>query len=99
MPSVKSTFEIIDIGTNTKMREFITMKNPVGRPTKFDMRIANKLADTVAHNYPISDACRYARISRSTYYYYLNNEPLFAKKMSHAHENKNKVSFNFRTIK
>lgn len=73
------------------------LKKAVGRPQEFNFRIVSKLADSVSHNYSISDACKFARISRSTYYYYLNNEPLFAEVMAQAHENQRKVNFNFRT--
>ncbi len=76
----------------------MAIKKPVGRPQEFNFKIVSKLADSVAHNYSISDACRYARISKSTYYYYLNHEPFFAEVMALAHENQRKVSFNFRTI-
>ena len=74
------------------------IKKAVGRPQEFNFKIVGKLADSVAHNYSISDACQYARISKSTYYYYLKREPLFAEVMATAFENQNKVSFNFRTI-
>jgi ACT domain-containing protein len=75
----------------------MAVKQAVGRPQEFSMRTVKRLEDLVAHNYPISDACKFARISRSTYYYYLNNEPLFAETMALAHENQRKVNFNFRT--
>lgn len=76
----------------------MAIKNAVGRPPKFSFKIVDKLADSISHNYSISDSCRYARISRSTFYYYLNTEPFFAQKMDQAHKNKNKVNFNFRTL-
>jgi len=74
------------------------IKRSVGRPPKFNFKTANKVADLVAHNYSVSDGCQYAKISKSTYYYYLNNEPFFADLMAQAYENRRKVNFNFRTI-
>lgn len=75
----------------------MAIKKAVGRPQEFNFKIVSKLADSVAHSYPVSDACKFARISRSTYYYYLKSEPLFAEAMALAHENQRKVNFNFRT--
>lgn len=74
------------------------IKNAIGRPPKMSMKIVNKLADSISHNYNVSDSVKYAKISRSTYYHYLNNEPLFAEAMVLAHRNQRKVSFNFRTL-
>jgi hypothetical protein len=76
----------------------MAIKNAVGRPPKINFTIVDKIADSISNNYSISDSCKFAHISKSTYYYYLNNEPLFAEKMSQAHKNRNKVNFNFRTI-
>jgi ACT domain-containing protein len=75
----------------------MAIRKPVGRPQEFNFKTVSKLADSVSHNYSISDACKYARISKSTYYYYLKREPLFAETMALAHENQRKVNFNFRT--
>lgn len=77
----------------------MAIKNAVGRPPKMNIKIMAKIADSISHNYSIGEACKFAGISsRSTYYYYLNTEPIFAQKMDQAHKNRNKVSFNFRTI-
>ena len=57
----------------------------------------NKLADAIQHNSNITDACRYAGISRDTYYRHLSNE-VFAEKMTIAKVNQNKVVMNFLTI-
>jgi len=70
----------------------------VGRPLKVDYRIIIKLADAIQHNANITDSCRYAGISRSTYYYYLNSNELFAEKMAVAKDNRTKVVFSFLTI-
>lgn len=58
-----------------------------------------RLADLIAHNYTIVDACNYAgvSVSRSSYYNYLRNETLFRETMAQAMANQNKVSLNFHT--
>jgi hypothetical protein len=71
--------------------------NPVGRPTKINIRTMVKLADALKNNYSVTDACRWAKISRVTYYRHMNNDPAFAAKMTYAIECRNKVSFNFVT--
>lgn len=76
----------------------MAIKRPVGRPQEFSMKTVKRLEDLVAHSYSISDACKIARVSRSTYYYYLNSEPLFAEAMALAHEDQRKTSFSFRTV-
>lgn len=75
----------------------MAIKKAVGRPPKFNLKIANKVADSVAHNYSVSDGCKFAKISTSTYYFYLKNEPLFAELMANAYKNQRKVNFNFCT--
>lgn len=71
---------------------------PVGRPLKVNMKIITKLADAIQHNYNITDACRYAGISRQTYYHHLNSQELFAETMATAKDNQAKVLFNFMTV-
>lgn len=68
-----------------------------GRPPKVNFKIIIKLADAIQHNSNITDACRYAGISRNTYYRHLNNE-VFAEKMSVAKNNRSKAVFSFLTI-
>ena len=75
----------------------MAIKKAVGRPQEFNFKTVGKLADAISHNYSVSEACGFARISKSTYYYYLNTEPLFAEAMALAYKNRSKVSFNFRT--
>ena len=70
----------------------------VGRPPKVNFKIIIKLADAIQHNSNITDACRYAGISRDTFYRYLKNEEVFAEKMAIAKGNRNKVVFSFLTI-
>lgn len=76
----------------------MAIKRGRGRPPKFNLKIVNKLADSIAHNYNVVDSCRYAGISTSTYYFYLKKEGLFREKIAQAVENQNKVNFNFRTM-
>jgi ACT domain-containing protein len=76
----------------------MAVQKAVGRRPKVNYKTMIKLADAIAHNSNITDACRYARISRSTYYHYLNNEEVFAEKMAKAKDNQNKVVFSFLTI-
>jgi len=76
----------------------MAIKEVVGRPLKVDYKIIMKLADAIGHNATITEACRYAGISRDTYYRYFNNEPVFAEKMVIAKYNQNKVTMDFLTI-
>jgi len=76
----------------------MAIRNAVGRPTKINYRIIIKLADSIQHNATITEACRYAGISRQTYYYYLNSEKVFAEEMAIAKDNQNKLVMNFLTI-
>ncbi len=73
-------------------------KKAIGRPFKVDYKIIIKLADAIQHNTNITDACRYAGISRDTFYRHLNNEEVFAEKIAAAKDNQNKVVFSFLTI-
>lgn len=73
-------------------------KKAVGRPLKVDYKIITKLADAIQHNTNITDACRYAGISRDTFYRHKNNEEVFAEKMSVAKDNQSKVVFSFLTV-
>lgn len=74
------------------------IKNALGRPPKVNYKIIIKLADSIQHNATITEACRYAGISRDTYYRYLHNEPVFAKEMATAKNNQRKVVMSFLTI-
>lgn len=74
------------------------VRKTVGRPPKVNYKIMLKLADAIQHNANITDACRYAGITRQTYYDYLKNEEVFAEKMVWAKENQDKLVMNFLTI-
>lgn len=71
--------------------------NPVGRPTKMNIRTTVKLVDALKNNYNVTDACKWARVGRTTYYRHMNNNSAFAAKMNYAFECRDKVSFNFGT--
>lgn len=76
----------------------MAVKKAVGRPVKVDCKIIVKLADAIQHNASVTDACRYAGISRDTYYRHFNAEPVFAEKMATAKDNQNKLVMSFLTI-
>ncbi len=71
--------------------------NPVGRPTKMNITTMVKLADALKNNYNVTDACKWAKVGRTTYYRHMNNNVVFATKMNYAIECRDKVSFNFGT--
>ena len=72
------------------------IKKANGRPPKVTYKTMLRLADALQHNSTVGEACRWAGISRNTYYFYLNNE-VFAEKIARAKENQNKVVFSFST--
>lgn len=72
------------------------IKKAVGRKPKVTYKTMLRVADALQHNSTINEACRYAGISRNTYYSYMNNE-VFRDKMYAAKENQNKVVFSFST--
>ncbi len=76
----------------------MAISKTVGRPTKVSYGIIIKLADAIQHNANITDACRYAGISRQTYYCYLNSEAVFAETMAAAKDNQNKLVMSFLTV-
>ena len=75
----------------------MTAKKAIGRPLKVDYKIIIKLADAIQHNSNITDACRYAGISRDTFYRHLNSEEVFAEKMATAKDNQSKLIMSFLT--
>jgi ACT domain-containing protein len=72
-------------------------RRAVGRPSKVTWTVIVKLADSLQHNTTVTEACRYAGISRDTYYRHLSNE-IFAIKMQTAMRNQNKLLMSFLTI-
>lgn len=73
------------------------VKKATGRPTKINYQTIIKLADAIQHNTTVTEACRFAGISRDTYYCHLN-QPVFAEKMATAKSNQNKLIMSFLTI-
>lgn len=73
------------------------VKKATGRPTKINYQTIIKLADAIQHNATVTEACRFAGISRDTFYRHLN-QPVFAEKMATAKINQNKVVMSFLTI-
>ena len=73
-------------------------KNPVGRPSKVNYKIIIKLADAIQQSASISDACRYAGISRDTYYRHLNSGLAFAERMQSAKNDQYKLIFSSLTM-
>lgn len=76
----------------------MAVQKATGRPPKVNYKIIIKLADAIQHNSNITDACRYAGISRDTFYRHLNNQEVFREKMATAKDNRNKVVFSFMTV-
>jgi hypothetical protein len=75
----------------------MAIKKAIGRPHKVDYRVMIKLADAIQHNATITEATRFAGISRQTYFYYLNNNSVFREKMSTAKRNQDKLVMSFLT--
>lgn len=75
----------------------MTAKKAVGRPPKVNYKTIIKLADAIQHNANITDACRYAGISRDTFYRHMGDET-FAEKMTIAKDNQTKLVFSFLTV-
>ncbi len=63
------------------------IKKSNGRPSVITISTMDKIADAIQTNYNVTDACRYAKVSRDTFYRYLNTEPLFTEKIIAAYEN------------
>lgn len=76
----------------------MAINNPVGRPTVLNIRTLLRLTDALKNNYNVADSCKWAGISRNTYYRHLNNDMVFEARVNYAIECRNKVSFNFDTV-
>lgn len=75
----------------------MAIKEALGRPLKVNYKIIVKLADAIQHNANVTEACRYAGISRDTFYRHYNEEKVFADKINNAKDNQNKVVMSFLT--
>lgn len=74
------------------------IRKAIGRKPKVSYTTMFRLADAIQYNSSISEACRWAGISRTTFFYYMRTSEVFAEKMDAAKENQNKVVFSFFTI-
>ena len=57
------------------------------------------IADDIQRNSTVADTCRKNRISRDTFYRYLNNEPEFTKLITKAYEYQSEVPTPFFTTR
>jgi hypothetical protein len=71
------------------------IKKPLGRPHKVTYRTVIRLADAIQHNATITDACDFVGISPQTYYFYFNNNQVFAKTITRAKDNQDKLTMSF----
>lgn len=60
------------------------VKKNIGRPPKVNYKVMTKLEDALRNGASVTEACKYARVSRDTYYRYMNNEDIFARRMTAA---------------
>lgn len=74
------------------------IKKDTGRPPKVTYKTMLKLADAIRHSSTISEACRWAGISHTTFFYYMKSNEVFAEKMRIAKVDQNKVPISFLTI-
>jgi len=95
---VLNTPPVIIKGSATRTnRRIMAIKKAVGRPVKMNYKVIDKLADSIQHNASVTDACKYAGISRDTFYRYYKEEQVFADIINTAKENQNKVVMSFLT--
>lgn len=74
------------------------IRKMIGRKPKVTYTTMLKLEDAIQHNSTISEACCWAGISCTTFFYYMRNNKVFRDKMVAAKENQNKVVSSFFTI-
>lgn len=74
------------------------IRKAIGRKPKVTYTTMLRLADAIQHNSSVSEACRWVGISRTTFFYYMRTNEVFAEKMKAARDNQNKVVFSFFTI-
>lgn len=71
----------------------------IGRRNKVTYLTLIKLARDIQNNYTVSDACRNARISRMTFYRYLNNEPEFTEMIIEAYKGQSYIPMYFDNVR
>jgi hypothetical protein len=76
----------------------MSIKKAIGRPPVVTYTTMRRLSDSIQHNSTITEACRFAGISKDTYFRYLRENQVFAEKMAEAKDNQNKVVFSFLTF-
>ncbi len=76
----------------------MTYGRGVGRPTVLNIRTLLKLTEALRNNYNVTDSCKWAGISRNTYYRHMNDDMAFAARVNYAIDCRDKVSFDFGTI-
>lgn len=76
----------------------MSSNSSAGRPLKVNYKVMTKLADAIQHSASISDACRYAGISRDTFYRHYNSNEVFAEKMQTAKGEQHKLIFSSLTM-
>lgn len=74
------------------------IQKAIGRPPKVTYTTMLRLEDSIQHNNTITEACRWAGISRTTFFYYMRNSEVFRCKMLAAKQRQNEVVFSFFTI-
>jgi len=74
------------------------IKKAAGRKPKVTYTTMLRLEDAIQHNSTITDACRWAGISRTTFFHYMRNNEVFEEKMLAAKRRQNEVVFNFFTL-
>lgn len=74
------------------------LRKAIGRKPKVTYTTMLRLADAIQHNSTIDEACNWVGISRTTFFYYMRNNKVFAEKMIEAKENQNKAVFCFFTL-
>lgn len=74
------------------------IKKSIGRLPKVTYTTMLRLEDSIQHNSTISEACLWAGISRTTFFYYMRNNQVFRDKMLAAKKRQNEVIFSIFTF-
>lgn len=74
------------------------IRKAIGRKPKVTYTTMLMLSDAIQHNSSISEACRWAGISRTTFFNYMRNNEVFRQRMLAAKLRQNEVVFSFFTI-
>ncbi len=61
-------------------------KAKIGRPTKMTVEVVKKLTEAFKDDFTVEEACRYAGISKETYYQECKRKPGFADEMARAQD-------------